>query len=334
MKYEDIVARIRQQKDISHEEIEERVKDKLQKLSDLLSREGAAHIVANELGVKLFDDLRNRQLKISDLVGGMRAVTIAGKVVKVGNVISYKKETREGKVATLFIADASGKMRVVLWDDKQIKLVEDGNIKEGDVVKVTKGMVRANQGFTEIHLNSFSEIFVNPPGITMPEVSDKQQLHFIDKKIQELKEADDHVAITGTVVQAFEPRFYPGCPSCGKKAFPEGQNFRCAEHGVVNIEYIPVLNVFFDDGTDSIRVVAFRNQAEKVLGISKEEVQKFRENPMLFEAYKQQLLGKQFKLVGKVTNNEMAGRNEFTTRFVLDLNPDQMARQIIEEQYS
>ncbi|HLC55231.1 MAG TPA: OB-fold nucleic acid binding domain-containing protein, partial [Candidatus Nanoarchaeia archaeon] len=319
MKYEDIVARIRQQKNISHEEIEERVKGKLQKLSDLLSREGAAHIVANELGVKLFDDLMNRQLKISDLIGGMRAVTIAGKVTKVGNVIAYKKETREGKVANLFIADASGKIRVVLWDAKQIKLVEDGMIKEGDVIKVTKSTVRANQGFTEIHLNSFSEIFVNPPGVTMPEISDKQQLHFIDKKIQELKEQDDQVAITGTIVQAFEPRFYPGCPQCAKKAFPEGEQYRCAEHGVVAADFIPVLNLFFDDGTDSIRVVAFRNQAERILGMSKEETQKFKEDPASFEACKQQLLGKQFKFIGKVTKNEMAGRNEFTTRFVLDL---------------
>ncbi|MEK6812949.1 MAG: OB-fold nucleic acid binding domain-containing protein [Nanoarchaeota archaeon] len=331
MKYEDILARIRQQKTISVEEIEGRVKEKLQKLSDLLSKEGAAHIVANELGVKLFDDLRYRQFRISDLVGGMRSVTIAGKVMKIGNVISYKKETREGKVANLFLADASGKMRVVLWDAKHIKLIEDGQIKEGDVLKVTKANVRANNGFTELHLNNFSELFVNPPGIAFPDVVDMQQLHFIDKKIQELQEKDDPVAITGTIVQAFEPRFYPACVDCGKKAFPEGEQYRCVEHGIIAIEFVPILNTFLDDGTDGIRVVAFRNQAERILNLSKEEVLKFKEDAPSFEAFKNQLLGRQFKLVGKVTKNEMAGRNEFVARLVLDVHPVEAAQKIVEE---
>lgn len=331
MKYEDIIARIRQQKDVSVEEIEAKIKEKLARLSDLISREGAAHIVANEMGVKLFDDLRNRKLKINNLLGGMRSVTLAGKITQLFGVNHYNKNGREGKVANMFIADETGRVRLVFWDTKHIQLIEDGALKEGDVVKVKNGYVRVNNGYNEIHTGGYTEIFVNPPDEKIEKVVESQHVSFEDKKISELKDNDDNVAISGTIVQAFEPRFYPACPECGKKTMSEGDIFKCEQHGNVNAEYIPILNVFFDDGTESIRVVAFRNQAERILGLNKEEVLTFKDNPSAFEAVKNNLLGKQLKIVGRVRNNEVAGRNEFTSRLVLDINPKELAGKIAEE---
>ena len=44
-KYEDIIARIKEEKGLSDGEIEVKVKQKLEQLSDLISKQGAAHIV-------------------------------------------------------------------------------------------------------------------------------------------------------------------------------------------------------------------------------------------------------------------------------------------------
>ena len=53
------------------EEIERKIEAKRAKLSGLISKEGAAQVVASELGVS-FD---NEQLKIDELLPNMRKVT-------------------------------------------------------------------------------------------------------------------------------------------------------------------------------------------------------------------------------------------------------------------
>ena len=49
--YDDAVRAIEQEAGISKAEVESRVKEKLEQLSGLISKEGAIHIVANDLGV-------------------------------------------------------------------------------------------------------------------------------------------------------------------------------------------------------------------------------------------------------------------------------------------
>ena len=160
--YEDIVKKLREEKNISSEEIEKRVNEKLELLSDMISKEGAAHIIANELGVNLFKDLEQRKIKIDKLNSGMRSVNVLGKVIKIYGVREYKKEKREGKVANLLIGDETGIIRLVLWDVNHIKEIENNNLKENDIVKIKNGYIRENNGFKELHLGSQGSIFINP----------------------------------------------------------------------------------------------------------------------------------------------------------------------------
>ena len=80
--YEEIVLKINESTKMTAGEIEERVDRKLKQLSGLISREGAAHIVANELGVKIFEPLSGR-LQIKNILTGMRDVETVGKVLQV-----------------------------------------------------------------------------------------------------------------------------------------------------------------------------------------------------------------------------------------------------------
>ena len=41
---------------------------------------------------------------------------------------------RNEKVANFIIADETGSTKIVLWDTKHISLIEDGKIKQGDVI--------------------------------------------------------------------------------------------------------------------------------------------------------------------------------------------------------
>src|SRR3989344_4205402 len=95
LSYEDIVAKIVEVSKKSEDEIKSRVKEKLAKLSGLISTEGAAHLVANELGVDLIEIVRKTGLKISKLNIGMRGICTVGKVTKVYDIRTFKKENRE-----------------------------------------------------------------------------------------------------------------------------------------------------------------------------------------------------------------------------------------------
>ena len=323
LKYEDIITKIKEEKGLSDEEIEVKIKEKLNKLSDLISRQGAAHIVANELGVNLFDG--SMQFKINRLEAGMRNISVIGKIVKIYGVNQFKNEKREGKVASMLLGDESGVIRLVMWDTKHISKIENGEIKEESVVKVKNSYVKENNGFKELHLSSYGQIENSDEEISVKPISDP---NFTKKNIKSLQDGDMNVGVFGTVVQVFEPKFFPICKDCNKKVILDGDKATCEEHGVIKPEYVPVLNFFFDDSTENIRCVAFRDQAMELLGINKEEASGLKENPSNFEEIKNKVLGKQVMVIGRVVKNTMFDRIEMIANRVKDVKPEELIEEL------
>ncbi len=316
LSYEEIKKRIREEKGVSDAEIEDKVKQKLSKLSGLISKEGAAHIVANELGIKLFPDPQKKKYKIKEIMAGLRGVEVTGRLIRKYETRTFNKDGREGRVASLLIGDETGVLRIVLWDENHIKMMEQ--LQENDIIKIINAYAKENQGFKELHLGNRSEIIQNPEGEDVETI--KRVRDFSQKKIDELQ-VGDLVKVIGTVVQVFEPRFYEACPDCNKKISMEGDKKTCVEHGEVMPKHVPILNIVFDDGTGNIRVVCFRETAAKALNQTEEQVQVYRESPAEFETVKNELTGKHLMVTGRVTKNEMFDRLEFIAHDVITVNP-------------
>lgn len=307
--YEEIVLKINEKANIPVSEIEERVEKKMKQLSGLISREGAAHIVANEVGVKVFEPLSGK-LQIKNILAGMRDVETLGKVLQVYEIREFSNETRSGKVASILIGDETGMIRVVMWGaqaDNTLKL------EQGSIVKVIGAYVRENNGRKEIHLNERSQLLINPKGESVEALSQKTATR---KGVKELSENDSDIELLGTIVQVFDLRFYEVCPKCGKRAKPSIDLFECSEHGNVIPAYAYVLNSVLDDGTETIRCVFFRNQVERLLNMNQEQVLKFRSEPAEFEAVKNELLGTIVKLNGRTNKNSLFNRLEFVVQQV------------------
>ena len=324
--YPDIVKRIKEEANISEQEIELKVKDKLTKLSDLITKEGAAHIVAHELGVKIFEPVG--KLTIDKLIAGMNSVNLLCKVVKIFGVREFKTEKRQGKVANLLVGDETGITKLVIWDTNQIKLIEENKIKETSVLKIKNGYVKENNGFKEFHLGNRSQIIINPENETVNVIQKTNYQEFNKKQIKELQDTDVNIGIFGTVTQLFEPRFYEACPECNKKARLYDGKFQCDAHGTITEKLVPIVNFFFDDGTDSIRAVAFRNNAEEILNIKSEQLYELRQYPEKIEEIKNKVLGKQLTLIGKVTKNELFERKEFTVQRILNANQQNLVEEM------
>jgi len=322
LNYDEIIDKIVSEKGLSREEIELKIDGKLKKLSGLISREGAVHIIANEIGVNVFYDLGKKRFKISELRAGMRGVEVLVRVVRKYDVREFKTEKREGRVGNVLVGDESGVLRMVCWDDGCIDKLSSAN--DGDILKVMNCYARDNNGFVEIHLGGGGDFEVNPEGESVGQVSEARS-SFGQKliRLKDIKEGE-FVNIFGTVVQVFEPRFYDACGECSKKLVLEGDSYVCSAHGKVAPKSVPIVNAFFDDGTGNVRVVGFREIGAKMLGISVEELLGLKEDVPAFEKIRSKVLGSQFILNGKVIKNEMFDRLELVANDGREAKPEEI----------
>ncbi len=315
--YEELVLKISEKSGLSREQVEAKIKEKMSQLSNLISREGAAHIVANEFNVKIFSPEGPK--KISEIYDGMRNININVKVLRIYGVREFTVSARSGKVANLLVGDETGVVRLVLWNE-HAELAS--TLKEGDILSLTNIMVKENQGRKEIHANANANIKVNPLGVAI-EVSNeyKSQGGTVRKRISEISKDDSFVDVVATVVQVFEPRFFEVCPECGKRIKEENGEFKCPVHGKVAPDYSYVMNIFLDDGSDTIRCVLFRDAANQFLNMKEDEIKKYRTEPALFEEVKRSLLGEVFMFHGRVSYNEVFDRVELIANRVVKADP-------------
>lgn len=296
--YNQLLERISNSSNLSVEELERKVEAKRAKLSGLVSREGAAQIVAAELGI----NFEKERMKISELVQGMKRANVLAKVLNASPVRGFNKNGREGKVANLLIADESSNIKLILWDTHHIALVEDGTISEGCVIEISNGSIRNG----EIHLSAFGDIKLSKEkleNVITNKIS--QAINFKEVK------AGQTFKSRAVIVQTFEPRYFEVCPECGKKAV----DAKCAIHGTISPRKRALLNLVLDDGTETLRAVLFGEQILK-LGLSESEIFSLEQ----FALKKDTLLGEEKVFSGNIRQNALYNTLEFTVDGVEDID--------------
>ncbi len=305
--YEKLVGIISKSSNMNVDEIEKRVDAKRERISGLISKEGAAQIVAAELGVK-FDEER---LKIGDLIPGMKKVNTVGKVVNLFPVRTFTRNDKESKVANLVIADDTSNVRIVLWDSNHISLIEEGKIAQGGSVEISNATMKDN----ELHLGSFSEF---KPSSEVFEVVNTQKVTK-EKNISDFK-ISDNVNTRAFIVQSFEPRFFNVCIECKKKVVPEGDSFKCEQHGNVSPEKRALMNVVLDDGTETIRAVLFHEKLSQ-LGFSNLE-------PETLTLERPNVHGKEMIFSGNVRLNKFFNNPELIIDDSQEINIDEFLKKL------
>jgi replication factor A1 len=303
--YSKVLERIAKVANLDLDEIKRRVEAKRSKLSGLISPEGAAQVIAAELGIN-FDD---EKLKLDELLPGMRKVNVVGKIINLFPVREFTtKKGDKGKVCNFILADDTSNVKVVLWDTNHIAKIENGEIQEGSVIEIGNGSVRDN----EIHLGSFSEFKASSE--IFKEVVSARVIN--DKTIEDLK-PNESAKIRAFVVQSFEPRFFNVCPECKKKvlASEDGSSYSCGEHGKVPPEKRALINIVLDDGTETIRAVAFHDNLSKLGLVDLEDPEK-----LSFQ--REDLLGKELIVSGNVRLNNFFNNTELIINSVEDLDLD------------
>lgn len=320
--FPDLKEKILASNKITPRELEQKIKDKINELSGLISEEGAAHILANELGIQVYNSLQDK-MKIKELYAGMRNISTAGKILRKFEMREFQKEDRTGKVASLLMGDETGTVRVVFWNNQ---VEEWEKLKDEETLLIRDAVVRENKlGNKELHLNERSQLTVNPEGLDITSI--RKSTPYERTTITALQDGQEGVEIMGTIVQIFDPRFFYSCSNCGKRLNEVESVYHCAEHGAVQPKLGYVLNLILDDGTNTIRGVFWKNQTNHLLGKTEEQLLQYRENIGAFEDVKTELLGEQLKVMGKTRRNELFDRLELNVQFVERANPqEELAR--------
>jgi len=302
--YEKLLDRICRSAKVEKEEIERKVEAKKAKLSGLISKEGAAQIVAAELGIN-FD---NERMKISELVDGMKRANVLGKIIKLSPVREFNKNGREGKVASFTLADESSNIRVALWDTNHIDLVEKGEIKEESIVEISGGGVRNG----ELHLSSFGELKLSKE--TLGEVV--TQAMSSQAKLKDVRPGQN-IKTRALIVHAFEPKYFEVNPETGRK-FTEAD-----KNNGLRPKKKALLSITIDDGTETIRSVLFGEHINK-LGLTDEEI-------FSIEGYnkkKDSIIGEEKYFSGQIRTNQMFNTTEFTINGIDEVKPEELVKEL------
>jgi replication factor A1 len=203
MNREEVIRRILSAcSEVSREQVLDRLESEKKKTGGLISEEALLRVIAAGFGC----DVRGSRVLISslslgDLVPNLGDVTVVGRVAAVFSPRSFSGK-RSGRFASLLIADESGVLRVVLWNDRA-GLAEPGGVKAGDVVRFRHGYTREDRrGKVELHVGDRSVVEVSPSDV------DLSGFPAVDKfatKMEDLKvtRGGSRVILVGTVRKVF-----------------------------------------------------------------------------------------------------------------------------------
>ena len=302
-KVEEVVRLIKEKFKIPEERIIKEIKQKLLEFSGLISEEGAAILVARDYGIDI------REIKtftpLSELVSGMRNVNVRAKVIKVLPLKEFTKRSGEkGFLKTYIIADNSDYARLVFWDEQALE-AEEMKIKEGMVLKIYNVRTKENI-FGEIDIltdkNTFIEFDEKDDFLPIDELSEK----FLKSKYKKLQGPLDSLGyyeVVGIISYVFGKNFFfKSCPICGNKVVNKEGTYFCDVHGEVNPKNSLYLRIEINTFDSNLRAVAFRDVAEKIVGMKSEELEKI-EN--LKDFLTKVLVGKFIKVKGRARKNKV-----------------------------
>jgi len=151
--------------ELSREELLKRLEKDRKRTAGLISNETLLRMIAAEFEVAVpkGEDV-SFAVSIKDLVPSLNNVSVTGRVVAVLPPRALKGRAN-GKFVSLFVADQSGVLRVVLWNSK-VSLVESDEVKVGRITRFSGGYTKeARDGGVELHVGGRSHVEVDPKGV-------------------------------------------------------------------------------------------------------------------------------------------------------------------------
>lgn len=194
---------------ISKEEIERKISEKMEKFSGLLSGQGAAFMVAKEIGIELSGG-SSKGKKISDLKDGMNGISLIVRAKQIFQPKNFEKDGKTGKLCSLIIDDDSGEMRLTIWNDDVDKLND---------LKIERGSTIILKGCYTKSFNDKLQLNLGRGGQLLLDEKQKLELAELESKslnLNELVAGLGDVDVVARIAAIFEAREFSSEKGSGK----------------------------------------------------------------------------------------------------------------------
>lgn len=148
---------------VSRDKLLKRLEEERRKSEGLISDEVLLRMVAAEFGIEISHEafIPSTPL-IASLVPGLNDVTVVGRVIAVFPAKISDKKNKRVRFARMLVADKSGTIRVVLWNDKA-EFADSDKIRVGQIVRFSHGYTKEGRlGHVELHIGEKGEVDTNP----------------------------------------------------------------------------------------------------------------------------------------------------------------------------
>jgi len=198
-----------------------------------------------------------RVVEVAGLREAMGYVEVKGRILS----IEPREVNVQGETKNIFsgvLADSSGKVQFTAWNDFKLK--------EGEVVRISKGTVKAWRGIPQLSFDDRADVTKVKEKFPSAEELQKTGARMIAEIASRGGAAD--VSVRGVVVEVRDGSgLIMRCPEC-KRALQKGM---CKLHG--RVEGFPDLRVkaILDDGSGAVSIVIGRELTEKLADITLDE---------------------------------------------------------------
>ena len=245
--------------------------------------------------------------KIEDLDEDEEDTVIVGRVIELNKIRNFDRDNGDtGSVRNIEIADDTGSIRVVLWDNDAKMDLEMGQPLKLQNPRLSLDMDNRLQATV-----SGGTTVLEPSEKELEELPSQDELMesiFVAKSIESLTEDDTNVHITATIKEVFPDKILlKKCPNCRESVEESEDEYICDNcgHTFDEPKYTLMIPTRVEDDTGEISVTFFGNLAEELIDMSQEEVVSLIEDEALgIEDKIQDLVNMTIEIIANVSFNE------------------------------
>ena len=237
-----------------------------------LSEEQAASMFIPELATleKAIYDYK----KIDDIDEDDQDIIVMGRVIDLSEIREFDRDDgNTGFVRNLEIADDTGSMKVVLWNDDAKMDLELGKAIKLQNPRISLDMDNrieavVSRGTTVLGLSESEEE-------KLPTYEELVEAIYVPKTIEALSEDDTNVCVTGKIVEVGKERnILKKCPNCKGNVDQTTEENVCDFCGLEfdEPECTLMIPTEIEDETGQIQATFFGKLAEELIGMETEEV--------------------------------------------------------------
>jgi ssDNA-binding replication factor A large subunit len=205
---------LEEKQDLDFEKLKTMIEEKKTNVgAGYLTDQGALFLVAADLGISL-EKTPKSEYSLKDVFVGARDVTTVGRIMTINPIkIFLKRDSNlESRNRIIHIYDKDSNVKIKLWDDF-VDLPEQLDLKLGDLIKVSKGQVKAgmdNKPIINLSSNGSIEIVSENGKYQIPLLSE------LTETIDDLDVPKENMVISGRITS--DPRISAFTNSRGERA--------------------------------------------------------------------------------------------------------------------